>query len=132
MADEYLTAALYGMKRFSEWASKKVKELMWMEKLIELFKEYVDNHWTDTKDIEKEYWVIDDWQWFLYWTREYLYEIIISKKFWFIEWLVENEKIEEWNFFYNTWDLPDDDVSKLLMLLSIQDEPIEFLVSILK
>lgn len=57
---------------------------------------------------------------------------LISKKYWFIQWLVENEKIEEWNFFYNTWDLPDDDVSKLLMLLAIKDEPIEFLVSILK
>jgi hypothetical protein len=28
MADEYLTAALYGMKRFTEWTRKKVKELM--------------------------------------------------------------------------------------------------------
>lgn len=118
-----------------------------MGELIELFKEYVDNHWTDTKDIEKEYWVIDYWQWFQYWTREYLYEIIVSKKFWFIKWLVKNDKIDREN-----WGLLDNCMSEfdrypisfdnkklnyravdmLLMLLSIQDNPIEFLISILK
>lgn len=109
-----------------------------MEKLIELFKEYVDNHWTDTKDLEKEYWVIDDWQWFLYWTREYLYEIIVSKKFWFIKWLVENEKIDteklgeksEYTFIKNGWW--EHIIEDVLMLLSIQDEPINLLLEILK
>ena len=109
-----------------------------MEKLIELFKEYVDNHWTDTKDIEKEYWVIDYWQWFQYWTREYLYEIIVSKKFWFIKWLVENEKIDidkveeksEYKFIKNGWW--EHIIEDVLMLLAIEDEPINFLISILK
>ena len=110
-----------------------------MEKLIELFKDYVDNHWTDTKDIEKEYWVIDDWQWFLYWTREYLYEIIVSKKFWFIKWLVENDKIKiphELDEFpqiywvdYNSNECKSD---RLIMLLSISSSPIEYLISYLK
>lgn len=54
---------------------------------------------------------------------------IISKKFWFIKWLVENEKIDLDGYpdidFFN-------DVNSLLMYLAIQDEPIEFLVSILK
>ena len=105
-----------------------------MEKLIELFKEYVDNHWTDTKDIEKEYWVINDWQWFLYWTREYLYEVVVNKKFWFIKWLVENDKIDR--------DKVDDKFERpfywytnykiVLMLLSISSSPIDDLISYLK
>lgn len=119
-----------------------------MEKLIELFKEYVDNHWIDTKDIEKEYWVINDWQWFLYWSREYLYEVIVSKKFWFIKWLVENDKI---NLRKADADISKDivlwreldfmdfmifrrfsDYEKVLMLLSISSSPIEDLISYLK
>jgi hypothetical protein len=68
---------------------------------------------------------------------------IISKKFWFIKWLVDNDKIDRdkiieksdfmpivsnkvWDFFQPTEE------QELLMLLSIQDNPIEFLVSILK
>ena len=66
-------------------------------------------------------------------------ERIISKKFWFIKWLVENEKIDfsrEWE--YSTKSIEEfdwllrDDSDWLIMLLSIQDEPIEFLISILK
>ena len=100
-----------------------------MEKLIELFKEYVDNHWTDTKGLEKEYGVIDDGQGFLYWTREYSYLTLISKSFWFIKWLVENEKID-----INKYPQIEDysDLECLLMYLAIQDEPIEFLIRILK
>ena len=68
--------------------------------------------------------------------------LITSKEFWFIEWLVENEKIDtnkleeksdfrdvyycfqpwKWKKYYDV----------LIMLLAIQDEPIEFLISILK
>lgn len=61
---------------------------------------------------------------------------IISKKFWFIKWLVENEKIDVEKV-YNNSDYPMVKRNEflyewLLMLLSIQDEPIEFLISILK
>lgn len=114
-----------------------------MEKLIELFRDYVDNHWTDTKDIEREYWVIDYWQWFQYWTREYLYEVIISKKFWFIKWLVENDKIDRDEIIINSdfmpiafdrkWEKYEwSEEKQLLMLLSISDTPIEDLISYLK
>ena len=69
-------------------------------------------------------------------------ETIISKKFWFIEWLVLNMKINtdelmrHWHI-VKTYDLdePWDSygyVDSLLMLLTIQDEPIDFLNSILK
>lgn len=65
---------------------------------------------------------------------------IISKKFWFIQWLVENEKIDldacEWEKTYNNLTASRDSnytqYERLLMALAIQDNPIEFLVSILK
>ena len=61
-------------------------------------------------------------------------ERIISKKFWFIKWLVENDKIEFREDFYledqHWWWFGEDE--NIIMLLSIQDEPIQFLVSILK
>ena len=124
MADEYLTAALYGMKRFNEWASKKVKELMWMEKLIELLNEY-ETTLEPNEQIE--------------WTENWVKStplVIISKKYWFIKWLVENEKIE-WNnkdIAIKEWILwkSIDNYHSLLMALAIQDEPINFLISILK
>ncbi len=69
---------------------------------------------------------------------------IISKKFWFIQRLVEQDKID-WSkiHIYSEpyYDLRDyqtdilreiDRDEELLMLLPIQDEPIEFLISILK
>ena len=116
-----------------------------MEKLIELlnefetpqswivFKSYDDYDWTF-------YWVDCDWE-----TEVALSDsLICSKKYWFIKWLVENEKIDYWKIFNLTKD--DNKLSmvvdldggcfsweeSLLMLLSIQDEPIGFLVSILK
>ena len=62
---------------------------------------------------------------------------IISKKFWFIKWLVENEKID-FEKKLNTLRFESlvnqtlDSYLALLMLLAIQDEPIRFLTSILK
>ena len=132
MADEYLKAALYGIKRFNEWADKKVKELIWMQKLIELLNKYA---YGENKE--------------LYYRDGEMVEInserVISKKFWFIQWLVENEKIDfekvekeeeksdltisfhnEYEWFYTDY------VKQLLMLLSIQDNPIDYLCEILK
>ena len=62
--------------------------------------------------------------------------LIISKQYWFIQWLVENEKVE-WNnkdIAIKEWILwkSIDNYHSLLMALAIQDNPIEFLVSILK
>ena len=148
MADEYLTAALYGMKRFNEWMSKKVKELMWMEKLIELLNEYeTPRSWV----VYKSY---DDYDWFFYWVDcdweteiSWSDSIICSKKFWFIKWLVENDKIDrdkkeieksDYDITF-TWALTMDKksdldimVDTLLMLLSISDTPIEDLILYLK
>lgn len=62
---------------------------------------------------------------------------IISKSFWFIERLVENDKIDfggKLNTirFENLVDQTLDSYLALLMLLSIQDEPVKFLSEILK
>ena len=70
----------------------------------------------------------------------------ISKYYGFIHRLVDNDKIDRnnvketnywWEFNYY-WTIPNSkrnkeiQVERLLMLLSIQDNPIEFLISILK
>ncbi|MBB1578919.1 MAG: hypothetical protein HG424_002990 [candidate division SR1 bacterium] len=78
-----------------------------------------------------------------YFTRKsYFYEHyswVISKKFGFIQWLVDNDKIDkQWakNLLYESEifnPLPYTDLAeRLIMYLSIQDDPIEFLISILK
>jgi hypothetical protein len=100
-----------------------------MEKLIELLNEYENT---------------DNWE---NWHQvEFRESKIISKKFWFIKWLVENDKIDLdtvkekiWIpcfVWYKEWEIScvndKEDYEQLLMLLSIQDEPISFLISILK
>ena len=108
-------------------------------KIIELFKEYVDKYSNDAKVLDEwEYAVIDDGQSFLYWTREYSYLTLISKKFGFIKWLVENDKIDtdkieeksEYTFIKNGWW--EHIIEDVLMLLSISDTPIEDLCRYLK
>ena len=103
-----------------------------MEKLQELLKEYqlskwewVRLAWPDVEVNDKEELVLE--------------ATLISKKYWFIKWLVENEKIDIESYCRITsverkWekDVYRDEVDSLLMLLAIQDEPIGFLVSILK
>lgn len=100
-----------------------------MEKLIKLLNEYDNNNW----------WVTDYWALFNRmneWISDAEDLQVISKKFWFIERLVKNDKINknysEWlpaitkNWFLMEWE------TALLMILSIQDNPIEYLCSILK
>ena len=116
-----------------------------MEKLIELFKDYVENYWNDTKDPTIDIGVIYDWQWFYVGARFYSDEKVLSKKFWFIKWLVDNDKIdlekldkkserkpmysfeEEWKIWFKLFEVYD----SLLMLVAIQENPIEFLCSVL-
>ena len=118
-----------------------------MKKILQLLNEYERSLWSDREWL----WIIDE-DWF-FCTRkskkgnpivqhssldEAILQII-SKKFWFIQWLVGMVKIdyEAWhkvfidsNYFGNISDLYEYEV--LTMYLSIQDDPIEFLISILK
>ena len=102
-----------------------------MEKLIELLNEY---EW-------KPSWYELRWSiWFELDGVPYD-DYIITKKFWFIKWLVENDKIDldkviEKSDFFPVEKVPEynsySDYESLLMLLSISDTPIEDLISYLK
>lgn len=105
-----------------------------MNKLIELFRDYVENYWNDTKDPTIDIGVIYDWQWFYVGARFYSDEKVLSKKFWFIKWLVQNDKIE-WSektafVTFLERELNADKSDALVSLLAVKD--IEFLISILK
>ena len=117
------------------WATEWFK----MEKLIELLTEYNDNkEWAKIWFITTIHvnWVPTPYELgkleLLRWEDK-----IISKQYWFIKWLVENDKIDleevekinqTWNIYIRFWW----DYEKVLMLLSIQDEPIRFLCEIIK
>jgi len=126
-----------------------------MEKLIRLINEYgkTGNCWPfetcrlePATDYASSYLVLswdDNWEWD--W-KDWHLEIprLISKEYGFIWWLVENDKIDLWKIkklyrksnehsthtYPILYDYSYDE--SLLMYLSIQDEPIKFLISILK
>lgn len=97
-----------------------------MEKLIKLLDEF--DH-RKTKDIE----------WWKNWCIQHQ-EWIISKRCCFIYWLVYHKKIDYTKCFHKnilssmtTQKLNNDQITdELIMKLSVQDKPLEFLVSILK
>ena len=101
-----------------------------MEKFIELLNEYEIWKWKNGLDIRQQYAEHN----FKY--NKWLCNIVISKKYKFIKRLVENDKInrdkvEKENADYYFIEMFDND-EIMLMLLSIQDNPIDFLISILK
>ena len=114
-----------------------------MERLLNLLQEF---YWEDRKFIN-ENWLLTMTNWVVNLSGAYAQTYIISKKGWFIKWLVENEKIDYekiekqtkcknivgWKEFLD-FDIERDftPYEEVLMWLAIQDEPIEFLVSILK
>lgn len=126
-----------------------------MEKLIELLNEYAHtyaDHYDDTKEEIEINFISHCDQCFLYevadeeWTKTLVDDVIISKRYGFVWWLIKNKKLKsyraykdfiDWNYaeFENwavipsvNWQLYD----SVLCWLAIQDEPIEFLNSILK
>ena len=120
-----------------------------MEKLIELLNEY------EKKELKSEFYEWEKWVWwdtnlFRRDTRDeewsHLYSdtadtYVISKKYGFIWWLVENDKIDRWKFeveytdkqtlkdVYIAWAKQDE---LLILILSISDTPIDDLISYLK
>ena len=108
------------------------KKESWIETLIELLNEF---------DIFREYVEVD-----LEDCNDPIVLRVISKNYGFIKWLVDNDKIdfdtipnkikEIWMPILIQWEIQywfdSSDLYWLLMVLSIQDNPIEFLVSILK
>ena len=116
-----------------------------MKKLIELLNEYEKKN---KSDLYYKF-ELENWELYCYddvtdvlWTMQDEAMVICSKKFWFIKWLVKNDKIDFSKFEYminikaNKRELyytkAGFHTEALIMLLSIQDEPIEYLISILK
>jgi hypothetical protein len=123
-----------------------------MDKLIELLNEYEVEKKPSRLQRNYYLWFVHNfWKWIMYIDEEWEdvddyrtdYEII-SKEYGFIKWLVENKKIDRSTIhiyaepYYDLRDYTTDDfkkinwVNELLMLLAIQNNPIEFLISILK
>ena len=106
----------------------------WINKLIELLDEYDSvqyhkiNHKIENWDIYRNVWGTDGW-----------HQVCrYCKKFWFIQWLVENDKIKPLRKFIG-WETDEDEpyiqfdlVDQYIAYLSIQDNSIDFLISILK
>jgi len=116
-----------------------------MEKLLELLNEYGNENKSDL------YYKFELKDWYLYcyddvtdilWTMQDEAMVICSKKFLFIKWLLKNNKIdlnkikEIWIKHNGKMDIDGlyrfPVYERLLMILAIQDEPINFLISILK
>lgn len=113
----------------------KEKKEIW--KLLELLNEYG----TQEEIKWKWYFVPNHIQWEGCDNSECSDLLIVSKKFWFIKWLVENDKINFSKVKEKIWldrELYDrmlywykeDDF--LIMILSVENEPIKFLCEILK
>ena len=107
-----------------------------MEKLVELLNEYIKEKklWNTVKEIDDDYFVnnYNNWDW-------YLCEEVMSKKYWFIERLVKQNKIDDskvWNsdmLSVQYHDLVNDyKYEWLIMILSISENPISDLCSFLK
>ena len=107
-----------------------------MEKLINLLQEF---YWENRK-FSEENWILTMTNWVENLSGAYAQTYIISKQGWFIQWLVENEKIDTTNLqdYWDRWEMwiwVFNNMYKsdlIILTLSIQDNPIEFLVSILK
>ena len=113
-----------------------------MEKLINLLNQYeAERHKTGI--IADIWWLKDNELSYLGMNTHYSELLCISKGYLFIYWLVKKDKINfskvgesenelevDVNVFKSSYE--DDNYYWLLMILSIQDEPIEFLIDILK
>ena len=121
-----------------------------MEKLVELLNEYEKSKygisWSYELEIDDEtgeptWWIIDSSEDYFEVTSYYITMKIISKRFWFIKWLLYNDKIDINKLMSTEWCPTNwwcretewySNSERLLMLLSIQDNPIEYLCSILR
>ena len=106
-----------------------------MEKLIWLLNEFCrEKRWdyVVVRYREKEH----SFDTFVEWKVDYMTDLyVVSKRCWFIEWLVENDKLIN----FSKYDSLEDrywcgflEYENRIMLLSISDEPIALLISLLK
>ena len=113
-------------------------------KLIELLNEYEKDKIKNSEWLNVMY--IWKYEWTLHYYNNYKDEnifdnvrfLIISKEYWFIDWLVKKDKVDldklDTPEYIDLWDdfMKPSDSDYLTMILSIQDNPIEYLCSILK
>jgi hypothetical protein len=113
-------------------------------KLLLYYDESLERDLADCRAIWYESWTHNLMVWD-YWMSDRIEAVVISKKFWFIERLVKNDKIDdkvysdfEEKVVHDTDSMPntiywlDWNIAVIYMLLSIQDNPLEYLCSILK
>lgn len=109
-----------------------------MEKLLQLLNEYQTQRGSKFKfssyDERSQSFLLVD-------SNEVLWEeTIISKKFWFIQWLMDQNKVEfdrardrsDFPLLYAGWWGFYSDADVIIATLSMEDNPIDFLNSILK
>lgn len=99
-----------------------------MEKLITLINEFCEKEYDCPKNRDEDYIMLQA-------------EYVISKKYWFIQRLVDNDKID-WKadkirksqlcYLYDAEQLSIENSDFLIQLLSTQDNPVDFLIEILK
>ena len=86
--------------------------------------DYYNQRW------EEKFWE----KWHFKYTMRFDEVHLVSKKMWFIEWLVSKNKIEFREDFYledqHWWWFGEDEI--IIMLLAIQENPISFLLSVLE
>lgn len=105
-----------------------------MEKLIKLLNEYnIELHWVDrTYKDGFDLWYEQEYM------RDFRVAYLISKSFWFIKRLLDNnkidhEKIKSWELNWSKWYFETVQPEYfVIMLLAISDTPIEDLISYLK
>ena len=130
-----------------------------MEKLLKLINEYEESRWTTIDDWlteeERESWAIieetpmwSEYEWHLRhcnaktvaYEKDTFDHWALSKKYWFIQRLVEKEKLKRYPKELKTaiiskaWMLECEwysDSDSLLMKLAIENDPIRYLISIL-
>ena len=115
-----------------------------MNELLKLINEY-EEEWIIFDEVDDEECFVDihpctlwtEYEWHLWFNNankvqfdKWMFDrVALSKEYGFIKWLVDNDKIDL-NEYPQIREYSD--YESLLMYLSIQDEPIEFLISILK
>lgn len=113
-----------------------------MEKLLQLLNEFKQGKSFKFTKYDTEYWMFDT-NLNANGNTSLPEETITCKKFWFIQRLTDNDRIDyykvgeivdkyKWSLREKAYVVSDCVVESMLMILAIQDDPINFLVSILK
>ena len=113
-----------------------------MKKLLQLLNEFKEGKPFQFIGYDEKYWMFDtnlnaDGN------TSLPEETIICKKFWFVQWLADNDRIDyykvgeivdtyKWSLREKAYVVSDCVVESMLMILAIQDDPISFLLSVLK